>query len=408
MQVVHPHAAGLDVHKDTVVACVRGAQGARITHDTETFPTTTRGLLALSEWLTARQVQHVAMEATGVYWKPVWHLLEGHFELTLANPHHIRSVPGRKTDVRDAQWIADLHAHGLIAASFVPPEPIQDVRDLTRTRKQLVRETVQHTQRIQKLLEDCNLKLASVLSNVVGKSGRAILRALIDGETDPTKLAARAVGTARKKQAALSEALCGKVRPHHRQLLRVHLDLLESIEGSIQEVDALLGKALDSMKVQLRLLTTMPGVSDVVAQTVIAEIGIDMTKFPSVEHLISWAGLCPRNDQSAGKKRSTRVRAGDVWLKTMLVQAAWAAVRVKGTYLRAQFYRLLARRGPKKAIVAVAASMLASAYVMLRDGVEYRDLGAEYFNTQQKEKVAARLTRRLRDLGYEVELKQAA
>lgn len=247
MDVLHPRCAGLDVHKGTVVACARIAQESRVERRTETFTTTTRGLLALSEWLTSHQVTHVAMEATGVYWKPVWHLLDGHFELVLANAQHIHNVPGRKTDVRDAQWIADLLAHGLIPASFVPPEPIQDLRDLTRTRKQLVHETVQHTQRLQKVLEDCNIKLSSVLSSVVGKSGRAILRALIEGESDPMMLAERALGTARRKKAALQEALQGKVRPHHRNLLRVHLNLLESIEASIREVDVLLEKDLDSI-----------------------------------------------------------------------------------------------------------------------------------------------------------------
>jgi transposase len=406
MDVLHAHCAGLDVHKDTVVACAR-VGGAKVLHHLETFPTTTRGLLALSEWLSGHGVTHVAMEATGVYWKPVWHLLEGNFELTLANPQHIKSVPGRKTDVRDAQWIADLMAHGLIEASFVPPEPIQDLRDLTRARKQLVRETVQHTQRIQKVLQDCNIKLDSVLSSVVGKSGRAMLRAMIAGESDPAKLSELALGKAQKKKEALKEALRGKVRAHHRSLLGVHLGVLESLEKSIAEVDALLGKALASMREQLRLLTTIPGVSDLVAQTLIAEIGVDMTRFPTVEQLISWAGLCPRSDESAGKKRSTRLRKGSAWLKTMLVQAAWSAVRTKGTYLRAQFYRLT-RRGPKKAIVAVAASILTAAYFMLRDGVEYRELGADHYSKRDESKVVARLTRRLRDMGYEVEMRKAA
>lgn len=407
MDLLHPHCAGLDVHKDSVVACIRIAAEPKPTHLTQTFATTTRGLIALAQWLDEHGVTHAAMEATGVYWKPVWHLLEEGRELTLANPQHIKSVPGRKTDVRDAQWIADLHAHGLITASFVPPEPIQDLRDLTRTRKQLGREVIEHTQRIQKVLQDCNLKLDSVLSNVVGKSGRAMLRAMIAGESDPTKLAGLALGNARKNKAKLEEALRGKIRPHHRGLLRVHLDLLESIEKSVAEVDALLGKALASMKVQMDLLTTIPGVSERVAQTLIAEVGVDMSKFPTVGQLISWAGLCPRNDESAGKTRSTRLRKGGSWLKTMLVQGAWAAVRTKGSYLRAQFYRL-SRRGPKKAIVAVAASMLTAAYFILRNGVAYRELGADYFNKRDEQKVVARLTRRLREMGYEVETKKAA
>ena len=407
MELLHPRCAGLDVHKDTVVACVRLAADNKYTMHLETFSTTTDGLLSLANWLEGHQVDHVAMEATGVYWKPVWHILEGSFELLLANPQHIKSVPGRKTDMKDAQWIADLHAHGLIAASFVPPEPIQDLRDLTRTRKQLVREKVQHTQRIQKVLQDCNLKLDSVLSDITGKSGREMLRAMIKGETNSKRLADLACGTARNKLPALQQALRGKVRPHHRGLLRIHLDLLESIEDSIKEVDDLLGKALGAMTAQRDRLTTIPGVSDQVALTIIAEIGTDMSKFPTADHLISWAGLCPRNDESAGKKRSTRLRKGDPWLKAMLVQAAWAAARTKGTYLRAQFMRLT-RRGPKKAVVAVAASILTAAYYILRDGVTYVDLGAEYFNKRDEEKVVARLTKRIRDLGYDVEAKKAA
>ncbi len=407
MELLHPRCAGLDVHKDTVVACVRLAADNKYTMHLETFSTTTDGLLSLANWLEGHQVDHVAMEATGVYWKPVWHILEGSFELLLANPQHIKSVPGRKTDMKDAQWIADLHAHGLIAASFVPPEPIQDLRDLTRTRKQLVREKVQHTQRIQKVLQDCNIKLDSVLSDITGKSGREMLRAMIKGETNSKRLADLACGTARNKLPALQQALRGKVRPHHRGLLRIHLDLLESIEDSIKEVDDLLGKALGAMTAQRDRLTTIPGVSDQVALTIIAEIGTDMSKFPTADHLISWAGLCPRNDESAGKKRSTRLRKGDPWLKAMLVQAAWAAARTKGTYLRAQFMRLT-RRGPKKAVVAVAASILTAAYYILRDGVTYVDLGAEYFNKRDEEKVVARLTKRIRDLGYDVEAKKAA
>jgi transposase len=261
--------------------------------------------------------------------------------------------------------------------------------------------------RIQKVLQDCNLKLDSVLSSVVGKSGRAMLRAMIQGESDPVKLSELAQGRAKAKKAALREALRGKVRQHHRELLRIHLNLLETLERLVAEVDTLLGKALGSMRAQQKLLTTIPGVSELVAQSLLAEIGTDMSRFPTVEQLISWAGLCPRHDESAGKKRSTRLRPGGTWLRTMLVQAAWAAARSKGTYLRAQFQRLL-RRGPKKAIVAVAASILTAAYFILRDGVEYRELGADYYTRRDEAKVAARLTRRLRDLGYEVELKKAA
>ena len=332
MEVLHPRCAGLDVHKDTVVAAVRCVSEPRH-HEVRSFATITTGLLALADWLTAHGCTHVAMEATGVYWKPVWHVLEADFALILANAQHIRNVPGRKTDVSDAAWIADLLAHGLIRASFVPPGRIQALRDLTRTRKQLVREVAQHSLRIQKVLEDANLKVASVLSNILGKSGRAMLAALIAGETDPERLAALAQGTARQKHAALVEALRGHVTPHHRTLLALHLQLVDALQAALAELEAAVGKALAPIRQQTRLLMTMPGISDTVAHVIVAEIGLDMTRFPSAAHLISWAGLCPRNDESAGKRRSTRARHGAPWLKTTLVTAAWAAVRTKGSLL---------------------------------------------------------------------------
>jgi transposase len=407
MEVLYPRCAGLDVHKDTVVAAVRCVSSPRH-QEVHAFPTTTAGLLTLSEWLATHGCTHVAMEATGVYWKPVWHVLEGDFELVLANAQHIRNVPGRKTDVADAAWIADLLAHGLIRSSFVPPAPIQELRDLTRTRKQLVRELSQHTLRIQKVLEDANLKVASVLSNIMGKSGRAMIEAIIGGETDPDRLAQLAVGTARKKHAALVEALRGRITPHHRGLLKLHLQLIDALQDAVGEVDATVGKALAPIRECADLLTTMPGVSEVVAHVIVAEIGVDMTRFPSAAHLVSWAGLCPRNDESAGKRRSTRVRKGAPWLKTTLVTAAWAAVHTKDTYLRAQFLRIKSRRGAKKAILAVAASMLGACYHMLRDGVVYADLGPDHFDRRDKTKTITRLVRRLHDLGCEVEIRDAA
>jgi transposase len=401
MQVLYPRCAGLDVHKDTVVAAVR-CVSRPVHHEVRSFDTTTQGLLTLVDWLALHRCTHVAMEATGVYWKPVWHLLEGHVELVLANAQHIRNVPGRKTDVADAAWIADLLAHGLIRSSFVPPAAIQELRDLTRTRKQLVREISQHSLRIQKILEDANLKLGSVLSDVLGRSGRAMLEAIIAGEEDPERLAALALGTARRKQAALVEALRGRVTPHHRAMLQLHLELVDVLDAALREIDNRVGKALEPIRASARLLTTMPGVSDLVANVIVAEIGIDMSRFPTSGHLISWAGLCPRNDESAGKRRSTRVRKSGTWLKTTLVTAAWAGVRVKQSYLQAQFLRLRARRGAKKAILAVAASMLTAAYFMLRDGVEYHDLGPDHFDRRDRSKVIHRLVRRLRDLGCEV------
>jgi transposase len=407
MEVLYPRCAGLDVHKETVVASVR-CVSAPTAREVRTFGTTTSALLALSDWLDEHGCTHVAMEATGVYWKPVWHLLEGRFELVLANAQHIRNVPGRKTDVNDAMWIADLLAHGLIRSSFVPPAPFQELRDLTRTRKQLVREIAQHSLRIQKVLEDANIKLASVLSDILGQSGRAMLAALIAGEADPERLADLAQGTARKKRAALIEALRGHVTPHHRTMLKLHLDLIAALETALRDVDTAVGKALAPISYTADLLKTMPGVSDIAAHVIVAEIGADMTRFPTAGHLVSWAGLCPRNDESAGKRRSTRVRKSGTWLKTTLVSAAWAAARKKDSYLRSQFLRLKARRGPKKAILAVAASMLTAAYHMLRDGVEYQDLGPDHFERRDTSKAINRLVRRLQDLGCEVELKHAA
>lgn len=403
MEVLYPRCAGLDVHKDLVVARVRCVSEPAV-DETRSFATTTAALIELQQWLSSHRVTHVAMEATGVYWKPVWHLLEEHFELVLANAQHIRNVPGRKTDVNDAAWIADLLAHGLIRSSFVPPAPIQELRDLTRTRKQLVREISQHTLRIQKTLEDANLKLSSVLSSVIGSSGRAILGALIAGESDPERLADLAQGTARKKRSALIEALHGRITPHHRRLLKLHLDLIGALEAALAELDADVGKLLAPIQKSARLLTTMPGVSELTAQVVLAEIGVDMARFPTPAHLLSWATMCPRNDESAGKRRSTRTRKGSPWLKTALVTAAWAAVRAKDTYLQAQFLRLRARRGAKKAILAVAASMLSAMWHMLKQGVEYRDLGADHFSRRNHAQQIQRLVRRLSDLGCDVQI----
>jgi transposase len=407
MEVLYPRCAGLDVHKDVVVACVR-CVSIPMHQEVGSFHTTTSGLLSLAEWLNSHGCTHVAMEATGVYWKPVWHILEEDFELVLANAAHIKNVPGRKTDVNDATWIADLLAHGLIRSSFVPPAAIQELRDLTRTRKQLVREVSQHSLRIQKILEDANLKLGSVLSDVLGRSGLAMLEAVIKGEADPEKLADLAQGNARKKRAELIEALRGRVTAHHRTMLKFHLDVIRALKRTLEELDAAVGKALTSIRERAQLLTTMPGISDIAAQVLVAEIGVDMRRFPDPGHLISWAGLCPRSDESAGKRRSTRVRKGAPWLKTTLVSAAWAAVRTKGSYLQAQFLRIKSRRGAKKAILAVAASMLTAVFFMLRDGVAYKDLGADHFSRHDKTKTVQRLLRRLSDLGCNVAMAQPA
>jgi transposase len=408
MEVLHARCAGLDVHKDTIVACVRLAAGDEVQQEVRSFATTTQGLLALADWLVASGVTHAAMEATGVYWKPVWHVLESACELVLANSAHVRNVPGRKTDVNDAVWIADLLAHGLVRASFVPPTPVLELRDLTRTRKQLVREIAQHTLRIQKVLEDANIKITGLISDVLGLSGRAILEALANGETDPERLVDLTRGRLKAKRAALVQALQGHVSEHHRFLIRLHLGQIDALQRAVGEIEARLGEVLVPFRWATRLLTTMPGVSDIVAHVIVAEIGTDMQRFPTSGHLISWAGLCPRMDQSAGKRRSTRIRHGAPWLKTVLVQAAWAGSRKRDSYLRAQFLRLKGRRGAKKAIMAVAASMLTAAYYMLRDGVEYRDLGADHFDRRDRTKVANRLIRRLEELGLKVQVEAAA
>lgn len=405
MEVLYQRCAGLDVHKDSVVATARIASQRGVQQETATFGTTTSALLELSDWLEARGVTHVAMEATGVYWKPVWHVLEPSFELVLANAAHVRNVPGRKTDVSDATWIADLLAHGLIRASFVPPTPVQELRTLTRTRKQLVRERAGHVQRIEKVLQSANLKITSALSDIMGESGRAILKAIIAGETDPQTLL-DVVGNRRLKapRAKLLESLRGRITTHHCFLLSVHLQQVTALETSIALLEAELGETMRPFRAALDLLITMPGVSETLASVFVAEIGVDMTRFPTASHLISWAGLCPRNDESAGKRRSTRIRKGAPWLKTALVQGAWAAVRAKDSYLKAQFLRLRARRGPQKAIIAVAASMLTAAYFMILRGLPYQDLGGDYFDSVERFRVTNRLVARLKDLGYAVQL----
>ena len=407
MEVLYRTCAGMDVHKDSIVVCVRSMKGSKIEREVQTFGTTTSELIKLGDWLEGRGCTHAVIEATGVYWKPVWHLLAERIELILANAHEVRNVPGRKSDMNDATWLADLLAHGLVRASFVPPEPIADLRDLTRTRKQLAREIVEHTQRIQKVLETCNIKLASVATDILGKSGRAMLEAIVDGEDDPNKLAELSRGTLRAKRGLLVEALRGRVRAHHRLLISTHLRMIDSLRDVIQAIEKQIEDVLRPFAEAVALLQTIPGVGPTAAQTIIAEVGDDMTRFPTAGHLRSWAGLCPRMDESAGKRRSTRLRKGNVWLKTMLVQCAWASIRKEG-YLRALFLRIRGRQGAKKAIVAVAAAILTAVHGILRDLEPYRDLGAEHFNRHDRQRVASRLARRIRSLGYEIEMRPAA
>ncbi len=403
MEVLYPHCAGLDVHKGSAVACVRHMVDGKVTTAVKTFKTTTQELIVLSEWLSAEGATHIAMEATGVYWKPVWHILsDGEFQLVLANAAHVKNVPGRKTDVKDAEWLADLMAHGLIKASFVPDEPTQQMRDLLRSRKQFVRERCSHIQRIQKTLEDANIKLDSVISDVVGLSGRRMIQALIGGQTDPRALAALANVRIRATAAELEAALRGRVTAHHRFLLQLHLDHLDAVDAAISRLDKEVDSQVEPFRIAVELLSGMPGVSSLSAQAIVSEIGVDMGRFQTEGHLISWAGLCPRNDESAGKRRSTRMKQGAPWLKTTLIQCAWAATRKKDSYLQAQYLRLRSRRGAKKAIGAVAASMLTAIYHMLKYGVLYQDLGAKHFDNRSKGKQILTLVNRLRNLGFDV------
>jgi transposase len=403
MEVMHRRCAGGDVDAKKIVVCVRIARDRRIHRETRTFETTTKGLLTLADWLEESRCTHILLESTGVYWRPVYHILSERLTVVLANAAEVKNVPGRKSDVSDAAWLADLMAHGLVRASFVPPPPIQELRDLTRTRKQLVREVARHKQRLQKILEDANVKIAHVLSDLLGESGRRTLEALIAGETDPSRLAD--LGDVRLKSAREDrvEALRGRVTEHHRFMLNLHLTQIRSVEKTIADLDQRIGKAVTPFRDVLGRVVKIPGISKVNAPAVLGEIGIDMSPFPTGAQMVSWAGVCPQLNTSAGRKLSTKTRRGNVWLKTLLVQAAWAASRTKGTYFEAKYRRLRARRGPQKALIAVAASLLIAIYHVIRDSAEYRDLGGDHFDRlANKDLLAKRYLRRLEKLGFHV------
>jgi transposase len=420
MQVMHKRVAGLDVHKDTVAACVRLMAGRKLTRECQTFATTTAGLRELLAWLTECRCTHVAMEATGVYWMPVWKILsDGEFELIVVNAAHIKQVPGRKTDMNDAMWIADLLACGLIRASFVPEEHIQELRSLMRTRKQLVREQTRHVQRLQKTLEEANIKLDSVISDIMGVSGRRMIAAMIGGERNPLRLAALADRGLKASPKQLCDALQGRLREHHRFLLQLHLAQWDALDAAIRELDREAERQIARLDAASRegeapfrelisRLCSIPGVSHLSATSILAEIGRDMTRFPTAGHLVAWAGLCPAQNQSAGRSKPAHLRKGAPWLKTMLVQCAWAAKRKKNSYYLAQFQRLKSRRGPQKAICAVAASILTAIYHMLRTGAPHRDLGADHFDRRSPETKARRLVNQLTRLGFEVTLQPIA
>ena len=408
MQVMYPRCAALDLGKDVLAAAVRVQGDGSLTQECRSYRTTTQSLVELCAWLHSHGVTHVVMEATGSYWKAVWRMLEGRFELMLANPVQVKNLPGRKSDVNDATWMADLLAHGLIRGSFVPATEIGALRELTRTRKQLVRELARHTLRIQKILDVANLKLTGTISQILGVTGRAILKALIAGETDPERLADLAHPRVQVSRERLVESLHGRLTEQQRRLLELHLTLIDTLQASIDQLDREIAKAVSPFRQDVERLKTTPGLSDIVVPAMLGEIGLDMTRFRTHRHLVSWARLCPRLDESAGKIHSTRTLKGAAWIKTIMIQAAWCAVRVKNSYPRAQFLRIRSRRGTKKAIVAVAASLLTAVYYMLRDGTEYRDLGTDHFDKQDRSKVARRFVARLTQLGYHVQISEPA
>jgi transposase len=409
MEVVYARCCGLDVHKRTVVACliVPGEDG-QPHKEIRTFETLTDDLLKLADWLSEQGVTHVAMESTGVYWKPVWNLLEGDtLTLLLVNAAQIKAVPGRKTDVRDCEWIADLLRHGLLRGSYVPDRPQRELRELTRYRTALVRERSAEVNRLQKVLEGANIKLAGVASDVMGKSGREILAALVEGWTDPQALAQLAKGQLREKIPQLERALAGRFGTHQRFLIGQQLAHIDFLDERIAQVSQEIGERMRPFEDDLARLDTIPGIDRRGAENVLAEIGDDLSRFPSADHLASWAGMVPGNHESAGKQRSGKTRKGDPWLRVALVQAAHGAGRTKKTYLGAQYRRLAARRGKKKAAVAVGHSILIIAYHLLRNHATYADLGPHYFDERDREGVKRRLVHRLEDLGYQVTIERA-
>jgi transposase len=409
MDVIYPRCCGLDVHKREVVACVVSTEADGTPRKViRAFGTMTPDILALADWLATQEVTHVAMESTGVYWKPIWNLLEKQFELFLVNARHVKAVPGRKTDVRDCEWLAELLRHGLLSGSFVPDRPQRELRELTRYRTSLVRERTAAANRLQKTLEGANVKLASVATDILGKSGREILAALVAGQTDGAELAQLAQGRMREKIPQLERALTGCIGPHQRFLVAEQLAHVDFLDGAIARVSAEIAERMHPDEDAITRLDTIPGVGRSVAEALVAEIGSDLTRFPNAKHLASWAGLCPGNNESAGKRYSGKTRKGSPWLRACLVQAAHAAARTKGTYLAAQYRRLAARRGRAKAAVAVSHSILIIVYHVLTEGTVYCDLGANYFDERDRQAVERRLVHRLEGLGYTVSLTPAA
>ena len=405
MQVVYERCCGIDVHKQTVVACVMVTDPAgRLHKETRTFATLTEDLEVLAEWLAAQGVSQVAMESTGVYWKQVFNILDGRFEVLVVNAEHLKKLAGRKTDVQDAEWIADLLRHGLLRWSFIPSTLLRELRDLTRYRTKLTDERKSEINRLQKVLEDANLKLASVASDVMGVTGRAILNELVQGHTDPTTLAALAKGRLRQKRDLLEKALTGRLQPHHRFLLAQHLSHIDFLDEAIAQLDAQIEEQLRPFQATLDQWDSLPGINRRLAEIIVAEIGIDLKPFEDAEHLASWAGMCPGNNESAGKRKSGKTRKGSKWLRRALTEAAHGAARTKNKYYQSLYRRLAARRGKQRAAVAVGHSLLVTGYHLITRNQTYQDLGANYFDERDREGVKRRALRRLEQLGFQVQL----
>jgi len=405
VRVVHERCAGLDVHKSSVVACVLLPEGKEL----RTFGTLTRQLEQLAEWLRSLDVRVAAMESSGVYWKPVFNILEtAGLELLVVNARHIKAVPGRKTDVKDAEWIADLLRHGLLKPSFIPTRDERELRELTRYRRTIIEERAHEVQRLQKVLEGANIKLEDVISNVVGSNGRRFLSALIAGDYDPAVVAATANYGLQRKRELLAQALHGTLGSHQRFLLDQLLSHIDFLEQRIAALDAEVASRTRPFEPLIARLDEIPGVGQRAGQEILAEIGTDMSRFPTSRHLASWAKVCPGNNESAGKRRSGYAGKGNRWLRTVLVECAWCATRKKDSYFKAQYHRLAARRGKKRALLAVGHSLLTVIYHLLRDGVVYQDLGGNHFDERDRSQVARQAVRRLERLGYHVSLTQGA
>jgi transposase len=408
MEVVYRCCAGVDVHKKSVTVNVlrRGVEGKEDLEQVRTLGTMSKDLFELARWLKEIGCTHMAMESTGVYWKPIYNIMSAEgFEVILVNAKHIKNVPGRKTDVQDCQWIGQLLQHGLLKGSFIPPEPIRELRDLTRQRRKLVGERSSCVQRIQKVLEDANIKLASVATDVVGVSGWDMLSRLVGGESDAMKLAELARGTLKRKKQELTDALEGRVTEHHRFLLRQHMRQIRFLDEMIGEYEQRIEEQARPFFEYIPLLDTIPGINWTAAAGIVAEIGADMNQFPDESHLGSWAGMCPGNNESAGKHRSGTTRHGNAWLRALLVEAAWAASRKKGSYFRSQYRRLSARRGKKRALVAVGHSILTIVYYVMKHKIPYKELGEDFFDKLNGDRLRKYYTKRLESLGYEVDLK---